>query len=119
MQVWWSEQPTGVSAALEAAGGPSDGAWSWAGVKGTYDVGKPMGDFPLPQFPHCIAGWYLLRVPPPPPSPGPEQPSGHFHFLPASQGPGQGREELHEAQVKQKRHMGCRGAHLGSEVMGL
>lgn len=65
MQVWWSEQPTGVSAALEAAGGPSDGAWSWAGVKGTHDVGKPMGDFPLPQFPHCIAGWYLLRVPPP------------------------------------------------------
>lgn len=71
MQAWWSE----------AAGGPSDGAWSWAGVKSTHDVGKPMGDFPLPQFPHCIAGWYLLRVPPPPPSPSPEQPSGQHIFI--------------------------------------
>lgn len=61
----------------------------------------------------------VLAESPATPTPGPEQLSGHFHFLPASQGPGQGREELHEAQVKQKRHMGCRGAHLGSEVMGL
>lgn len=62
----------------------------------------------------------VLAESPATPTPDPEQPSGkHFNFLPASQGPDQGREELHEAQVVQKRHMESWGAHLGSEVVGL